>query len=155
MSSIHWEHFRLLFTSISWAGGGRSVVREIPTLVVTVTQSFAMMRPHHKTIISLFLGVLRQTGTVTFFSLRRSVLVDCSRLWGLCQEIICGAVCLSVCVLVTNVKPAETDEPIEMSLGIGRQTHVCQMDRILWEGVLDVGGKCWPSARFKGRCIFE
>ena len=48
----------------------------------------------------------------------------------------------SVCVLVTNVKPAETDEPIEMSLGIGRQTHVCQMDRISWEGVLDVGGKC-------------
>jgi len=56
-------------------------MREIPTLVVTVTQSFAMMRPHHKTIISLFLDVRRQTGTVTFFSLRRNVLVDCSRLW--------------------------------------------------------------------------
>jgi len=56
-------------------------MREIPTLVVTVTQSFAMMRPHHKTIISLFLDVRRQTGTITFFSLRRNVLVDCSRLW--------------------------------------------------------------------------
>jgi len=56
-------------------------MREIPTLVVTVTQSFAMMRPHHKTIISLFLDVRRQTETVTFFSLRRNVLVDGSRLW--------------------------------------------------------------------------
>ena len=49
---------------------------------------------------------------------------------------------LSVCVLVTTVNPAKTDEPIEMSFGIGRQTRVCQMDRIL-DMFMGKGTYCW------------
>ena len=33
-------------------------------------------------------------------------------------------ICVSICVLVTDVSPAKTDEPIELQLGAGPENHI-------------------------------